>query len=110
MPFVCVESILCFVRLGRGMLFAVILTSLVGEALFYVELDEGIFLEGLEPWRGKDLGMLSTQTRLIWTLIWTSKSCDFGCCVFVVHLCCPLQCPNSGQCGQRNLPRDAVVS
>ena len=51
MPFVCVESILCVVRLRRGMLFAVILTSLVGEALFYVELDEDVFLEGLEPWR-----------------------------------------------------------
>ena len=51
MPFVCVENILCVVRLRRGMLFAVILTSLVGEALFYVELDEDVFLEGLEPWR-----------------------------------------------------------
>lgn len=44
------------------MLFAVILTSLVEEALFYVELDEDIFLEGLEPWRflrmAKTWGML----------------------------------------------------
>lgn len=62
MPCVCVENIRCVVRLRRGMLFAVILTSLVEEALFYVELDEDIFLEGLEPWRflrmAKTWGML----------------------------------------------------
>lgn len=62
---------------------------------------------------GKDLGNALNTNKIDLDIDLDIQKLRFWMC-FCFHLCCPLQCPNSGQCGQKTFPAkreaDAVVS